>query len=256
MTSRLREEARALALAGAFLTRLPIPLAPQATPRRLAAALRYLPLVGILIGATGALALLLAAQALPAVPAVLLSIAATVALTGALHEDGLADTLDGLGAADPDRALAIMRDSRLGTYGALGLGLTLAAKASALAAMPVALAAAALVAGHAASRLSAVAVVATSRYARDAGTGGFTAAGVSRRALALATVVGAVALAAAVPFTGPGAALAGIVGLVAGHLLARALFERRLGGYTGDCLGATQQLSEAGFYLGLLAWLP
>jgi adenosylcobinamide-GDP ribazoletransferase len=255
MTPRLHEEARALALAWTFLTRVPLPVGPRPTPRRLAAALRYLPLVGILIGAVGALALLLAAQALPMVPAVLLSIAATVALTGALHEDGLADTLDGLGGADADRALAIMRDSRIGTYGALGLGLTLALKASALALMPLGVAAAALVAGHATSRLSSLALVATSAYARDAGTGGFTAAGVSRRALALATAVGAVVLLLAMPFAGFGAVVTGIVGLAVGHLLARAAFERRLGGYTGDCLGATQQLSEAGFYLGLLAWL-
>jgi adenosylcobinamide-GDP ribazoletransferase len=255
MSPRLRAEAGALALAWTFLTCVPLPVVVPATPHRLAASLRYLPLVGLAVGAVGATALLLAGDALPAGPAVLLSIAATIALTGALHEDGLADTLDGLGGAGPDQALAIMRDSRLGTYGALGLGLTVASKASALAAMPLGLAAAALVAGHAVSRLSSLAVVATSRYARPAGTAGFTAAGISRRGFGFATATTAAALLAIAPATGPGALVTGLAGLAAGHLLARALFERRLGGYTGDCLGATQQLSEAGFYLGILAWL-
>ena len=255
MTPRLVEEARALALACAFLTRVPLPVAIPATPPRMAASLRYLPVVGALIGAVGAAVLLLAAQALPMAPGVLLSIAATCALTGALHEDGLADTLDGLGAASPERALEVMRDSRIGTYGALGLGLTVALKASALVAMPLAAAAAALVAGHAASRLSSLAVIATSRYARPAGTGGFTAAGVSHKAMTLATATVAVLLLAVTPAIGVGPILGGLLGLAAGHLLTRALYERRLGGYTGDCLGATQQLSEVGFYLGVLAWL-
>jgi adenosylcobinamide-GDP ribazoletransferase len=255
MTPRLREEVRVLALACAFLTRLPLPLAIHATPRRMAASLRYLPVIGALVGVVGAAVLLLAAQALPMAPAVLLSIAATCALTGALHEDGLADTLDSLGAASPERALEIMRDSRIGTFGALGLGLTIALKASALAAMPLAAAAAALIAAHAASRLSSLAVIATSRYARPTGTGGFTAAGVGRKAMTFATAAVAALLLAITPAAGIGAVLGGLVGLVAGHVLSRALFERRLGGYTGDCLGATQQLSEVGFYLGVLAWL-
>jgi len=254
MSGRLRTEARALALAWLFLARVPLPFEVRATGRDMAAAMRYLPAVGALIGLAGAAVLLLAGQLLPATPAVLLSIGATCLLTGALHEDGLADLFDGLGGADREHALAIMRDGRIGTYGALALGLTVATKASALAAMPLGPAAAAIVAGHATSRLSALAVIATSRYARPGGTGGFTAAGLSDRALALAAATGGLVLLAIGPVLGTGAVLAGAAGLLAGHLLARACFERRLGGYTGDCLGATQQLSELGFYLGVLAW--
>jgi len=112
-----------------------------------------------------------------------------------------------------------------------------------------------LVAAHAASRLSALAVIATSTYARPAGTGGFTAAGVSRKAMTFAAAAVAALLLAITPAVGIGPVLGGLIGLAAGHLLPRALYERRLGGYTGDCLGATQQLSEVGFYLGVLAWL-
>jgi adenosylcobinamide-GDP ribazoletransferase len=246
-----RDEAAAFLLALGFLTRLPVP-APAA-PGGMAAALRYLPAAGALVGAAGALVLLAAGALLPPAPAALLAIAATCALTGALHEDGLADTFDGLAGGSRERALAIMRDSRIGVFGALALGLVLALKATALAAMPAGLAAAALVAGHAVSRLSCLIVVATSRYARAAGTAGFAAAGVDGLPFAAAT--GALSLAGVLLLAGSGAALAGVAGLAVGHLLARAAFERRLGGYTGDCLGATQQLSEVGFYLGVLAWL-
>lgn len=253
--TRLRDEAAALALAWQFLTRVPLPRGVGFTPARMAASQGWLPAVGLAIGVVGAAVLLAAAAIFPPVPAVLLSMAATVALTGAFHEDGLADTCDGIGGG-PDRArrLAIMRDSRLGTFGAVGLGLALALKASALAGLAPGLAAAALVAGHGASRASAMLVVITSPYVRETGTGRFTAEGLGRRGLVL---IGAAALAAGLVLglaAGPAAILAALAGLAAGHLLARSLFERQIGGYTGDCLGATQQLGEVGLYLGLLAW--
>lgn len=256
MRRRIRDEAAALALAWQFLTRVPLPRAVGFTPARMAASQAWLPTVGLLVGAVGAIVLLAAARVLPPVPAVILSTAATVALTGAFHEDGLADTFDGVGAGpDRERRLAIMRDSRLGTYGSVGLGLVLALKVATLASLAPPLAATALVAGHGASRASAMLVVATSRYVREAGAGGFTARGLGRRGL---TLVGAAALAAVLLLDGtlgPGATLAGLSGLALGHLLARGLFERQLGGYTGDGLGATQQLSEVGLYLGIAAWL-
>ena len=254
MSGRARDEVAAVLLAWRFLTRVPIPRVPAWTPARMAAAPRWFPAVGAVIGAAGAFVLVAAASVLPMPVAVLLSTAATVALTGALHEDGLADTCDGMGAATRERALEIMRDSRLGTFGALGLGLTLATKVATLAAMPVGPAAAALLAGHAASRLSSLVVVATSTYARETGAGGFTAQGIGGGALAVAAATTVVA-AAGLAWVALGLALAGAAGLAAGHLLARGLFERRIGGYTGDCLGATQQLSEVGLYLGVLAWL-
>lgn len=247
---RRHEAAAALVLATGFLTRLPVP-AVAATPPRLAASLRWYPLVGALVGTLAAGALLAAAALLPMPVAVVLALGFAILLTGALHEDGLADTFDGMGAATPARALEIMRDSRLGSYGALALGLTLALKATTLAAMPLGLAAAALVTAHAGSRLSCLLVIATSRYLRPTGAGSFTAAGLGRGGLALAAITAAPTLAL---LPTPGLALAAVLGLAAGHLGARLAFERRLGGYTGDCLGATQQIGEAAVYLALLAW--
>lgn len=254
MSAARREIGLALAAAG-FLTRLPLPAPPGLDPRHLAGSFRWFPAVGLLIGAAGAAVLLLAGTRLAPVPALVVSTAAVALLTGALHEDGLADTLDGLGGATRERALAIMRESAIGTYGALGLGLVVAAKIAALAGMVTTAAAATLVAGHGLSRLSLLLVVATSRYARPAGTAGFTAGGIASRDLSIAGATGIATLAGLGLALGPLVALGGAAGLVLGHAAARSLFERRLGGYTGDCLGATQQLSELGLILGVAACL-
>ena len=249
-----RDEAAAFVHAVGFLTRLPVPALPV-PPGGMAAALRYLPAVGALVGAIAAGVLLAAGTVQPPVPAVLLSTAATALVTGALHEDGLADTFDGAGATTRTRALEVMRDSRIGVFGALALGLVLALKVSALAALGPGVAAAALVAGHAASRFSALAVTASSRYARSSGTAGFAADGPGRLGLAVAAGAAVVCLGPLAAVGGSGVTLAAVAGLGLGHVAARAIFERRLGGYTGDSLGATQQIGEAAFYLGIVAWL-
>lgn len=129
----------------------------------------------------------------------------------------------------------------------------LAIKVAALVAMTPSVAAAALVAGHSASRLSSVVVIATSRYVRVAGTGGFTAERVSSGGLAVAAGFGALSLAGVAVLASAAGLIGAVAGLAVGHLLGRSFFERRLAGYTGDCLGATQQVSEVCLYLGLLA---
>jgi adenosylcobinamide-GDP ribazoletransferase len=181
--------------------------------------------------------------------------AATLLATGAFHEDGLADAADGLGGGlTRERALEIMRDSRIGTYGALALGMALALKFAALAALAPADAAALVALGHGISRYAPVAVVARHPYARETGAK-FTAPSVSAAGhrVALATTL---ALAAALALAlGPGGALAALAGAALLAALGARRYLRRLGGYTGDCLGATQQMAELGLYLGALAWL-
>jgi adenosylcobinamide-GDP ribazoletransferase len=251
LAARARNEAAVFLLALQFLTRLPVP-ARGYTPARLAATPRWLPAVGALIGGLVALAWLAAAAVFPPGPAMLLATAFGLLLTGCFHEDGFADACDGLGGgATRAKALEIMRDSRLGTYGAAGLGMMLATRVATLMALPGALVPLALVAGHAASRASAVAVIASSAYVRDHGTGKPVATGLSRRGLAFALACGLAPLL----FLSPLAALGGLAGLILGHLAMRRTYQRKLGGYTGDCLGAVQQVSEVGFYLGLLACL-
>lgn len=254
MIARIREEWAVLLLAVQFLTRLPV--RPDFTPARLEAGPRWYPAVGLLVGAITGAVLWLGALVLPPMLAVLLSTAAGILVTGCFHEDGFADACDGLGGgATRARALEIMRDSRLGTYGAAGLGMMLAAKVMSLGAMPVAVAVATLIAGHAASRASSVVVIATSVYVRDHGTGKPVANGLSRGGLGLALLTAGLAVGALLAVVSWVAVLGGMLGLCLGHVAMRRRFEPRLGGYTGDCLGATQQASEIGFYLGLLACL-
>ena len=252
----MKDEFAKLGLAIQFLTRIRLPVDPNYTPERMAGTPAYYPLVGAMIGGACAGVFWLASLGLPVLVSVLIALAAGLLLTGAFHEDGLADTFDGVGGGlTRETALTIMKDSRIGTYGTAALFVILLLKAAALAAMPGALILVALVASHALSRLSSVLVIATSRYVRDEGTGKPVAAGLSRAGLAIACLTGALVV-ALWPLVQPfPAMLCGLGGLFIGHALMRLIFEPKLGGYTGDTLGAVQQVSETGFYLGLLVWL-
>lgn len=229
-----------------FLTRLPV----GASDRD---GLAWYGAAGALIGAAAGGVYLALALVLPAALAALGAVAATIALTGALHEDGLADFCDGLGARSRERALEVMRDSATGSFGMIGLGVVLAGRVMALAALG-ALAPAALIGAHAASRALMLPVMARGRYLRASGAGSALAGQVRGATLAGG---GTGALLATLPLmlaTPAGALAALAAATLAAALLARG-FLRRLGGYTGDCLGAVQQVAELCFYLGLLAWL-
>jgi len=252
MTRWWRAEWPVFLLALQFLTRLPV--TADYTPERLAATPRWYPAVGALVGAMVGIVWWGAALLLPPVVAVLIAVAAGLLITGALHEDGFADCCDGLGGgATPARALDIMRDSRLGTYGVLGLGLMLGVKVAVLAALPPVAVPLVLVVAHSASRASAVVVMAQLPYLRARGAGSglereldaydWTVIGVTLTAVTLAVL-------SVVPLL---AVVAGAAGLVGGHYAMRRRFAARLGGYTGDCLGAVQQCSEIGLLIGVLA---
>ena len=251
---RARDELAVFLLAVQFITRLPIRSRNLFTEARLAAATRYYPLVGAMIGAFAGGVFWLAHLVFPTSLAIVLAIAASLLATGALHEDGFADACDGLGGGvTRERALEIMRDSRLGTYGAAGLGLLLAAKVLALAATPPEVVPWLFVAAHAASRASAVLAIATGTYARDAGIARPVADAVAPGSLALALVTAAAAVGLMLVTAAPVVLVAGLAGLAVGHVAMRSVYERKLGGYTGDCLGAVQQTSELGMYLGVAA---
>lgn len=247
----LREELRIFALCIQFLTRLPFPFSPTYSDAAMSQIPRYFPAVGALIGAIGAVIIVLGHQAFGMLVATLLAVAIGLLVTGALHEDGLADMFDGIGGATTaERALEIMRDSRIGTYGALALFAVLGLKIAALVEMGPALAVPALIVGHAASRLSCTIAMASSRYVRATGAGQALASGVTPASVLIAVGVTALVL-PLLPFM---AWLPAIFGLTIGHIGARFLYERRLKGFTGDCIGAVQQLSELGIYLSILAW--
>lgn len=242
-----------------FLTRLPVRLS-HFEPAWLNDCVRHFPLVGMLVGGVGAAVLVGAAQLWPAWVAALLALAATVAFTGGFHEDGLADTFDALGGVVPrEKALAIMKDSRIGSYGALALVLSLVLRAALLAVLatrPLVGAVAALVASHAFARAAAVGVMVSLPYGGDAehAKAKPLALAVAPRNL-LVGLLWCALLAGGLGAAGvPGARL--LLAAAAALVVAlgmRQWLKRRLGGYTGDGLGATEQLAEVAVLLAFTA---
>jgi adenosylcobinamide-GDP ribazoletransferase len=245
-----------------FYSRLPIPRAMhEATPHSLAhfsRAVRVLPLVGAVLGAFAALAMGVAlGLGLPPPLAAPLALGCLILLSGALHEDGLADCTDGFfGGATRERKLEIMRDSRIGTFGAVALALSLYVRAASLALIAgesLGLAAAVLIGAAALSRTTALIPLAVLPPARENGAG-FTAGKPEPAALAAAACLGVVfALAPVLAGTGPVRALAAIAVATGAAYAIVPLARKLIGGQTGDVAGAAQQLSEIAFYLAFAA---
>ncbi len=266
MIQRLTQFARHWLLALQFFTRIPVTgrLAAWAgySPEMLRASAAHMPSIGALVGLLGALpfaALLWALPGVPAAPwvAALISTAWTVWLTGAFHEDGLSDLADGLGGSyDRERALEIMKDSRIGSFGAVALVLAFGTKCALLAMLAQiepALAVAALFGAHVSSRLAPLFVIATlphvgdtprskSKPLADAISAASLLAGLGWWLLAMAMLIWIMPT--------PAWALA-VLGTASAAAWMRRLLRRRLQGFTGDGLGATQQVGEIAFYLGL-----
>jgi adenosylcobinamide-GDP ribazoletransferase len=246
-----------------FLTRLPTPAWESFQPSWLSQSARYFPLVGVLVGGINVGIWWLLGHWLPAAVTVGLMLALSLLVTGAFHEDGLADTFDGFGGGTTrERILAIMKDSRIGAYGAIALCVMLGLKWATLAAMPAAAFSLMVIGAHMFSRWCACGLIWRLRYVRgDEDTkAGPLADSLDGRNWALSGALGALAVA---PFAFAGnpmpnalvfRALAAAAGASAITAVAVALyFRKRIGGYTGDCLGAVQQLTEVAFLLAALA---
>ena len=237
-----------------FLTRIPTPRLERLPSDWLARSGKYFPIVGALIGGLSALGLLGAHAIWGSAPLpVLIALATGLVLTGALHEDGLADTADGLGGGhSPQQRRAIMKDPSLGTYGALTLGFVLAIKAAALSALPFGLAAAGLVCAHAGARAAVVWTMSFLPYAAEPSAAKVTAAhrtlGGWELALTLAFALTPVLLLIRIS---AGLACVGTATLSA--ILLAAASAKRIGGHTGDVLGAVEQVYELVFLLVLSA---
>lgn len=256
---RLAHELRLAAVALQFLSRIPVPPVVGFQPEWLHRCVRHFPLAGALIGAAGAAVLALAHALWPPLVAATLAVAFSVWLTAAFHEDGLADTFDALlGAAGRERALVIMKDSRIGSYGAAALVLTLLARVAAVAALlpqGVAVACAGWLASHVLARAAAVAVMTALPYAGDAEHAKAKPLALDVRgrdaAVALLWCAGLWAL----PLPSARLIAATLAAAVVAASMTRWL-NRRLGGYTGDTLGATEQLAEVAVLLAFVAHLP
>ena len=242
-----------LRTAVSFLTRLPIPHSAGPMPSNFVRAQRALPLVGAAIGAVvGFVCLALRAVGVPDLAAAALALGASAMLTGALHEDGLADVADGFGGGrDRDSKLEIMRDSRLGTYGALILMVSFATKLSALAVLPDGVVVQSLIAAHALARGVLPAMAMNLAYARKDGL----AANAGRPDLATAATAGAIALVIALlslPWLDALLAALACCAVAAGMAV---LAQRQIGGQTGDVLGGAEQLGEIAILVLLAARL-
>jgi adenosylcobinamide-GDP ribazoletransferase len=254
MIARVRHELRLLVCAVQFLTRAPTPALAHFEPDWITRSARYFPLVGQMVGALSAGILVAAEHAWSGPVAALLAIGVGILATGAFHEDGLADTADGLGGGQTaQRRLEIMKDSRIGTYGVCALVLVLGLKVMVLAQTPAVSAALMLLAAHGAGRAAAVVVMRLTPYAPsgDAGKWKPTPQGVRTGEVLLALAIAAWPL-----FLMPGEAVA--AGLAGGAILAVALTltaKRLIGGHTGDVLGGVEQVFEVGFLLGAGALL-
>lgn len=249
---RARHQVRLLICAIQFLTRAPTPSLKTFEPEWITRSARYFPLVGQGVGAVSALVLLAGERVWGGAVAAVLAVAVGLMITGAFHEDGLADTADGLGGGQTAaRRLEIMKDSRIGTYGVCALILVLALKVAVLTSTPAA--AFILLAAHGLGRAAAVVVMRVTPYAPsgDAGKWKPVPQGVRTGEVLVALSIAAWPL-ALLPLD------AVLVGLAGGAALAiaMALLARRLvGGHTGDVLGAVEQLFEVGFLLGAAARL-
>jgi adenosylcobinamide-GDP ribazoletransferase len=245
-----------------FFTRLPVPsAASRSEPPSLAdfsRAVRMLPVAGGLVGALAAIAMAAASRfGFPPPLAAPLAICSLVLLGGAMHEDGLADCADGFsGGATRERKLEIMRDSQIGTFGAVVLVLSLYLRAASLAIIAdesLGLAGAVLIGAAALSRAASLMPLALLPPAREDGAG-FAAGKPERAALAVAASLAAVfALAPVVAGAEPIRTLTGIAAATGAAYAIVLLARKQIGGQTGDVAGAAQQLSEIAYYLAFAA---
>lgn len=241
-----------------FLTRLPIP-DPGWEDGRLDRAAKWFPLIGALVGGILALILWLSLTIWNDTRiAVAVTLVAGVLLTGALHEDGLADTADGLGGGrDIARRLAIMKDSSIGAYGALALMLVMLLRFVALTSLVTSAGTAmiCIIGAHTFSRAGMLPIIWTLPYAREAGDA--KVAPLTGKATAQALVVVGVTLAAVLlsSLVAHEAVLMGFAATLVACFIMRILMKRKLNGWTGDTAGATQLVCEIAFLLGVCAWI-
>ncbi len=247
-----------IAVAGAFLTRLPFRpkglVARAAGMDALAHAARAFPVIGLLVGGIAGGALWLATRAdIYTLPSVIIGLIVAALITGALHEDGLADLADGMGARSRERRLEIMRDSRIGAYGVLALIFSITLKAALLAGLPwPGLAWAAMVGAAVLSRAVMPLCMLVLPPARADGLGqgaGRPDGLVVAQSLGLGIVV-------AIALFGWAMGLAAIVAALLAFVIVGWLARSRLGGYTGDVLGALQQVAEVFILIVVGAILP
>lgn len=237
-----------------FYTRIPVSKNLPYSDEFLNRSTRFFPFIGWIVGGIGAVVFFGLHFIVPTQLAILLSMSATIFVTGAFHEDGFADFCDGFGGGyTRERILIIMKDSRIGTYGSIGLFGILAVKFTSLNTITPEKIAILMIAGHALSRIPPVLTIFTSQYSRDDTSSKTKPIGIKSKTsdLIIALIFGVLPIA----MFSPEFALYIIPALLLTTSLFRRYISNKLGGYTGDCLGALQQIAEVEIYLGFIIFL-
>lgn len=237
-----------------FFTRIPCPKWVDHSPQILNKSSRYFSLVGILVGSIASLIYYTTSFIFTPDIAIILSMVASIWITGAFHEDGFADVCDGFGGGwTKEKILIIMKDSRLGTFGVSGLVFILALKFLALyhlynfSANLIVI----IICGHSISRFIATILLYTHKYVRDVGSSKVkpTTQKMSTKSLIISGVFGILPLLLLKNIT----LFLVLIPLLMTYLYMGRFFKKWIGGQTGDCAGALQQVSEVIFYLSILS---
>jgi adenosylcobinamide-GDP ribazoletransferase len=245
----MKKELRIFLAALMFFTRIPVPSTIHHGQDLLGRSPKYFPWIGLIVGCVAAGAYLLTAMMFSPAIAVFVSMLTSILLTGAFHEDGFADVCDGFGGGwTKEKILLIMKDSRLGTYGVIGLISMLPFKFMLL--LEIANVPALIICGHTISRFAAVTMIQELEYVTDASQS--KSKPVASRKLPVTEMMVAIA-GAFLPFIFISIKLLpALILVLAARLYLGYYFKKWIGGYTGDCLGAVQQVCEVFFYLGIL----
>ncbi len=255
----MKREVQIFLTAVMYYTRIPCPKWIDHHPDFISLSTRYFPLIGWIVGGAYAGVVILSSFVLSPLIGILLGSVASVLLTGAFHEDGFADTCDGFGGGwTKEKILVIMKDSRVGTYGVVGVVLIFALKISATLeihnATEVVSFTLLIISSHSLSRLMAVGIIYSQPYARadQDSKAKPVAVGISFTDLVVASLFGLIPFICFIAqknwlsvFT--------LMPMVLITFYLAGYFKKWIGGYTGDCLGATQQVNEIVFILSTLA---
>jgi adenosylcobinamide-GDP ribazoletransferase len=234
-----------------FFTRIPCPKWVDHSEEYLNKASMYFPLIGWIVGGFSALVFWASKFLFPVSIAVIFSMIASILLTGAFHEDGFADVCDGFGGGwTKEKILEIMKDSRVGSYGVIGMILMLGTKFALLNQISIQFIPAALIAGHSLSRFASTSVIFTHQYVRE--NEDSKAKPLAKKMqfsdIILAAVFGTIPLL----FMQNYLFVLAIIPVFLARWYMMRYFVKWIGGYTGDCLGAVQQVTEVVFYIFVL----
>lgn len=237
-----------------YFTRIPVWKITDLSSVNMKQTARFFPFIGWITGAVTAFVFIYSSMVLPKEIALLLAIASSLLLTGAIHEDGFADFCDGFGGGyTKQRILEIMKDSSTGVFGALGIIMVLAIKFTALLNIPIHLILPVLIIGNSLSRMCSISFTYTHAYAREDNTSKSSVFIKKPNLLELISIMGfGIIPFAFLPEKYSIISLLLIIPVYLLKILLGVYFKRKIGGYTGDLMGATQQLCEIAFYLGFI----